>query len=285
MTDSGAIESRRNLGGEAKQMGGRLKDKVAIVTGAGSIGPGWGNGKATAVLFAREGARVFCVDVNLEAAEETRDLITKEGGEAVAWQCDVSRSDEVESMVAGCVERFGRIDVLHNNVGILGLGGPVEHDEAEWDRVFAVNVKSMFLTCKHVIPVMERQGKGAIVNVASISGIRWLGVPYLSYSTSKAATIHLTRMVAIQYAPKNIRCNVILPGLMRTPMVEKGLADVYADGDVEELVRIRDAQCPMGHMGDAWDVAYAALYLASDEARYVTGAELVVDGGVTLRSV
>ena len=265
-------------------MADRLKNKVAIVTGAGSIGPGWGNGKATAVLFAREGAKVFCVDIDMDAAEETRSIIAEEGGEAAAWRCDVSRSDEVKAMVEACLERFGRIDVLHNNVGILGLGGPVEHDEAEWDRVYDVNVKSMFLTCKHVIPVMERQGKGAIVNVASISGIRWLGVPYLSYATSKAATIQLTRMVAIQYEPKNIRCNVILPGLMRTPMVEKGLAEVYADGDVEELVRIRDAQCPMGHMGDAWDVAYAALYLASDEARYVTGAELVVDGGVTLRS-
>ena len=263
----------------------RLKDKVAIVTGAGSIGPGWGNGKAAATLFAREGAKMLCADINLAAAEETRDIITGEGGEAVAFECDVSKSDQVLAMVEACTGEFGGLDILHNNVGILGMGGPVEHTEEDWDRVYEVNVKSMFLTSKHAIPVMEKAGRGAIVNVASISGISWLGVPYLSYSTSKAAVIQLTRMVAIQYAPQGIRCNAILPGLMKTPMVEKGLAEFYADGDVEELVRIRDSQCPMGHMGDAWDVAYAALYLASDEAKYVTGAELVVDGGVTLRSI
>ncbi len=266
----------------------RLKDKVALVTGAGSIGPGWGNGKAAAALFAREGAKVLCADINLAAAEETSDIILSEGGAgggAVAHECDVSKSDQVKAMVEACVGEFGGLDILHNNVGILGMGGPVEHTEEDWDRVYEVNVKSMFLTSKHAIPVMEKAGRGAIVNVASISGISWLGVPYLSYSTTKAAVIQLTRMVAIQSAPQGIRCNAILPGLMKTPMVEKGLAEFYADGDVEELVRIRDSQCPMGHMGEAWDVAYAALYLASDEAKYVTGAELVVDGGVTLRSI
>lgn len=265
-------------------MTGRLDGKAAIVTGAGSIGPGWGNGKATAALFAREGARVLCADINAAAAEETAAIIREEGGEAVALACDVSDSAQVKAMVEACRDAFGGLDVLHNNVGILGMGGPVEHSEEDWDRVYDVNVKSMFLTCKHALPVMEAGGKGAIVNIASISGITWLGVPYLSYSTTKAAVIQLTRMVAYQYAPKQIRCNAILPGLMKTPMVEKGLAEFYADGDVDEMIRIRDAQCPMGHMGDAWDVAYAALFLASDEAKYVTGAALVVDGGVTLAS-
>jgi NAD(P)-dependent dehydrogenase (short-subunit alcohol dehydrogenase family) len=263
-------------------MGDRLKNRVAIVTGAGSVGAGWGNGKATAVLFARQGAKVFCVDISLAAAEETRKTIRGEGGTAAAWQTDVSDSKAVRAMVNACIERYGRIDILHNNVGILSVGGPVEQSEEEWDRVHAVNLKGDFLTCKYVLPVMEKQGQGAIVNISSISSIRWLGVPYISYSTSKAAINQFTRIVALQYAGKGIRCNSILPGLMRTPMVEKSLAETYASGDVEEMFRIRDAQCPMGRMGDAWDVAYAALFLASDESRYITGVELIVDGGLTL---
>ena len=266
-------------------MGERLKDKVAIVTGAGSVGPGWGNGKATAVLFARERAKVFCVDISLAAAEETRDIIRSEKGVAEAWRADVSDSKAVRAMVDACVEKYGRIDILHNNVGILSVGGPVEQSEEEWDRVHAVNLKGDFLTCKYVLPVMEKQGKGVIVNISSISSVRWVGVPYISYSTSKAAINQFTRIVALQYAGKGIRCNSILPGLMRTPMVEKYLAETYAHGDVEEMFRIRDAQCPTGKMGDAWDVAYAALFLASDESRYVTGVELVVDGGLTLKCV
>ena len=266
-------------------MGERLKDKVAIVSGAGCVGPGWGNGKATAVLFAREGAAVFCVDIRREAAEETCDLILGEGGRAEAWECDVSRSDQVEAMVEGCLAKYGRIDVLQNNVGALAIGGPVETSEEDWDRVHNVNLKSIFLTCKYVLPVMERQGGGAIVNISSIAGLRDIGIPYIAYSTSKAAVSHFTRVVAVQYALKGIRCNSVCPGLMRTPLVEKSLADHYADGDVEEMFRMRAAQVPMGKGGDAWDVAYASLYLASDEAKYVTGAELVVDGGITLKCV
>ncbi len=268
-----------------RAVGERLKDKVALVSGAGSVGPGWGNGKAAAVLFAREGAAVFCVDIRGEAAEETRDLIRAEGGRAEAWECDVSQPGQVEAMVDACMEHYGRIDVLQNNVGILAVGGPVETSEADWDRVHDVNLKSMFLACKYVLPVMERQGRGAIVNISSIAGLRHLGVPYLAYNTSKAAVSHLTRMVAVEYAPKGIRCNSVAPGFMRTPMVEKTLADHYAGGDIEEMFRIRAAQVPMGRGGDAWDVAYASLYLVSDEAKYVTGAELVVDGGLTVKCV
>jgi len=266
-------------------MGERLKDRVAIVTGAGSVGPGWGNGKAAAVLFAREGAKVFCIDISLAAAEETRDIIRGEHGVAEAWQADVSDSKAVRAMVDACLEKYGRVDILHNNVGILSVGGPVEQSEEDWDRVHAVNLKSDFLTCKYVLPVMEKQGKGVIINISSISSLRWLGVPYISYSTSKAAINQFTRIVALQYAGKGIRCNSILPGFMRTPMVEKFLAEAYAGGDVEKMFRIRDAQCPMGKMGDAWDVAHAALFLASDESRYITGVELVVDGGLTLKCV
>ena len=264
-------------------MAGRLAGKVAMVVGAGSSGPGWGNGKATAVLFAREGAAVFCVDINAAAAEETTGIIRAEGGEAEAFRADVSQAAEVEAMVQRCVERFERIDVLDNNVGILEVGGPVEASEASWDRVLDVNLKSMFLTCKHVLPVMQRQGGGAIVNIASIAGIRDTGVPYISYSASKGAVVPFTRSVALQYAKAGIRANAILPGLMNTPMIVEPLKDAYAEGDVEEMIRKRDSQCPTGKMGDAWDVAYAALFLASDEARYITATELVVDGGITAK--
>ena len=266
-------------------MAGRLAGKTALVMGAGSIGPGWGNGKATAVLFAREGARVMCVDVNETAARETAELIAHEGGEAQALQADASSGANVERVVETCVERFGRIDVLDNNVGIAEVGGVVELSEAAWDRVFAVNLKSCFLAMKHVIPIMERQGGGSIVNISSVASIRYLGVVYAAYYATKAAMNHLTRTTAAQYAAKNIRVNAILPGLMKTPMVEKsaGLAHSYAQGDVEAMWRARDAQVPMSRMGDAWDVANAALFLACDESRYVTGIELVVDGGLTLK--
>jgi NAD(P)-dependent dehydrogenase (short-subunit alcohol dehydrogenase family) len=265
-------------------MGERLNDKVAIVTGAGSIGPGWGNGKAVAVLFAREGAKIIAADINEDAARETKDIIEHEGGECLAVATDVSQADQVAGMVAQCIAQYGSVDVLHNNVGIAEVGGPVELSEAAWDRVDKVNLKSMFLTCKYVLPYFIDQGHGAIVNVASIAGIRWMGVPYVAYSATKAGVLGLTRSIAMQYAAQGIRCNAILPGLMDTPMVEHSLQGAYADGDVQEMKDIRHAQCPMGHMGDAWDVAYAALYLASDNAKYVTAAELVVDGGVSASS-
>jgi len=265
-------------------MAARLKDKVALVTGAGSIGPGWGNGKAAAVLFAREGAKVLAADLRLAAALETKRVIEGEGGTCEAVACDVSKAKEVAAMVEACMRAFGRVDVLHNNVGIVEVGGPVETSEESWDRVNDVNLKSMFLTCKHALPHMERQGKGAIVNIASISGIRWTGVPYVSYSATKAAVIHFTRVVALQYARAGIRANSILPGLMNTPMVHASLVGAYG-ANAEEMVRKRDAQCPMGRMGDAWDVAYAALFLASDEAKYITGTELIVDGGLTVNCV
>jgi NAD(P)-dependent dehydrogenase (short-subunit alcohol dehydrogenase family) len=266
-------------------MGGRLEDKTAIVVGAGSIGPGWGNGKATAVTFAREGARVLCVDINAAAAQETVALIEAEGGVAIAQTADVTSADQVEALTRRALELWGRIDVLHNNVGIVEAGGPVEAEAASWDRVMAVNLKSMYLTCRSVLPVMAEAGRGAIVNIGSIAGIRWLGVPYVSYSASKAAILGFTRSIALQYAGQGIRANVILPGLMDTPMYVEPLKEAYAGGDIEEMKALRHRQCPMGRMGDAWDVANAALFLASDEAKYITAAELVVDGGLTATCV
>ena len=264
----------------------RLKGKVAMVVGVGSIGPGWGNGKATAVTFAREGAQVFCVDRNAAAAAETAKIIAGEGGRATAFTADVSRSSEIEAMVAACLKAYGRIDVLDNNVGIAEMGSVVEVTEESWDRVFTVNLKSAYLTMKQVIPVMVNQGGGSIINISSIASIRHVGISYVSYGTSKAAMNQMTRTTAVEYAPHHVRVNAILPGLMKTPMVEHsaGLAASYAKGDVAAMWRARDAQVPMGHMGEAWDVANAALFLASDEARYVTGIELVVDGGLTCRS-
>ena len=263
----------------------RLKGKVAMVVGAGSIGPGWGNGKATAVTFAREGAQVFCVDRNAAAVEETVAIITGEGGQAKAFTADVSRAGEVEAMVKACLASYGRIDVLDNNVGIAETGSVVDVDEQVWDRVFAVNLKSAYLTMKHVIPAMVDQGGGSIINISSVASIRQVGISYVSYGASKAAMNQMTRVTAVEFAPKHVRVNAILPGLMKTPMVEHsaGLAASYAKGDIAEMWKKRDAQVPMGHMGEAWDVANAALFLASDESRYITGIELVVDGGLTCR--
>ena len=265
-------------------MGDRLKEKVAIVTGAGSIGPGWGNGKATAVLYAREGAKVFAVDSNLLAAEETRRIIDQEGGECTVYKADVSNSQEVKAGVEKCIEIYGRIDILHNNVGIIEVGGPVEISEESWGRLFDVNIKSMFLTCKYCIPYMEKQGGGAIVNISSIASIRHVGYNSVSYSASKGSVNQFTQNIAIQYAEKGIRANCVLPGLINTPMVIEGLKNAYGDVGVEEMIKERNNRCPMKKQGDAWDVAYASLFLASDEAKFITGAQLVVDGGASCTS-
>ena len=265
-------------------MGERVKDKVVLVLGAGSVGPGWGNGKAAAVLYAREGAKVMAVDLNAEAAEETCGIIEAEGGESVAAVADVSKSEDVKTVVYRALDTFGRIDILHNNVGIVSVGGAVDLGEEEWDREFAVNIKSMFLTCKYVLPHMEAQGAGSIINISSTAAIRWYGVSYIAYAASKAAVGGITRTVALQYADKGIRCNSVLPGLINTPLVQASLASAYAGGNIEEMLRIRDQQSPTGKMGTAWDVAHACLFLASDEAAYVNGVELLVDGGFTARS-
>ena len=264
-------------------MGDRLKGKVAIVTGAGSVGPGWGNGKATAVLFAREGANVLAADINRAAVEETKTIIDQESGDCTVCQVDVSRSSQVKAMAERCIEQYGRIDILHNNVGIVEVGGPVEISEENWDKVMSVNVKSMFLTCKYIIPDMIKQGGGTIVNISSIGAIRHLGYPCASYCASKGAVNQLTQNIAIQYAEKGIRANCVLPGLMNTPMIVEPLKHSYAQGDIEKMIKMRDALCPMKKMGDAWDVAYASLFLASDEAKYITGIQLVVDGGITCK--
>jgi len=264
-------------------MGDRLSGKVAIVVGAGQTpGETIGNGKATAILFAREGASVVVVDRSEDAAEDTRLAIDEEGLPTVTVVADVTRADDCARIVERTLEAYGRIDVLHNNVGIGVIGGPVELSEEDWDRVVDTNLKSMFLTCKHVLPHLERQKSGAIVNVSSLASIRCSPVPMLAYNTSKAGVNALTRSIAMQYAASNVRANAVLPGLIHTPMAVDAVVQRYGV-DRDRLVRARDAAVPMGRMGDAWDVAYAALYLASDESKYVTGVTLPVDGGLTCK--
>ena len=260
-------------------MGNRMRDKAAIVTGAGSVGPGVGNGKAAAMLFAREGARVMLVDHNLEAAEETKRLIEKEGGASFTSSADVSRASDCERVARECIDKCGRIDILHNNVGIEIPGGLLEISEEDWDRTLDVNLKSVFLMCRAVVPQMVDQGGGAIVNISSINGIRTLPALSGAYGASKLGMVSLTREIAMEFAPKGIRCNAVLPGMMRTPFVEASLTEAWG-GDVEDMMRQRDAMIPIGKQGESWDVARAALFLASDEARYITGAALVVDGGL-----
>ena len=264
-------------------MAGRLQDKVALIAGAGCVGPGWGNGRAIAVRFAEEGAKVFAVDQSAEAMAETLDRVRAFGGEIRAHTCDVTDGAAVAVMVEACLAAYGRIDVLVNNVGGSAAGGPVELSEAAFDAQINYNLKSVFLACKHVIPVMERQGGGAIVNLASTSGLRFTGSPQVGYAASKAGVIQLSRVVAVQYANKGIRVNTVVPGQLHTPMVEARLAGQRMGGDVEALLKSRVARIPAGFMGDGRDTANAALFLASDEARFVTGTEIIVDGGMVAR--
>ena len=264
-------------------MADRLRDKTVIITGAGSVGAGWGNGRAAAVLFAREGARIFAVDKNTDTMAETLELIRETGEEVYPFGCDVTDGDSVAAMVRACQSTFGRIDVLINNVGGSRAGGPVELSEEEWDDQLDFNLKSTYLTCKHTLPLMQQQRAGAIVNIASTSGIRWTGSPQVGYATAKAGIIQFSRVVAVQYAADGIRVNTVVPGQLHTPMVEARLAGQRTGGDVEELLKQRQRRIPLGFMGDGRDTAYAALFLASDEARFITGTEIVVDGGMTAR--
>jgi NAD(P)-dependent dehydrogenase (short-subunit alcohol dehydrogenase family) len=263
-------------------MNRRLEGKVALVFGAGSAGPGWGNGKATAVAFARAGATVVAVDQRDAAARETEAIIRGEGFPCLALAGDVTQSDAVRAIVARTVADYGRIDILHNNVGITEMGGPIEAGEDSWRRVLDVNLTSLFLTCKHALPVMLAQGAGAIVNISSIAAVRYTGYPYISYYASKGGVNQFTVGLALEYAARGIRANVIMPGMMDTPLIHQQIAGQYASD--ADMVAARNAACPMGFMGTGWDVANAAVFLASDEARYITGVCLPVDGGLSCRA-
>ena len=262
---------------------GRLADKIALVIGAGQTpGDTIGNGRATAILFAREGARVVAVDRDLDSAAETVGRIEAEGGFATALAGDATQEEAIAKIVRDTVKAHGRIDILHNNVGI-GAGDASAHKiEIEaWDRILAVNLKSAVIPCKHVVPVMREQRSGSIITISSIAAV--CATPTVAYKTSKAGLNAYNQALAMSNAKYGIRANVIMPGLMETPMAVEGLAEALSI-DKQELIRRRNQQVPLGgKMGTAWDIAYAALFLASDEARFITGAVLPVDGGQSIR--
>ena len=249
----------------------RLAGKVAIITGAGSSGPGVGNGKAAAILFAREGAQVLLVDAVPERAEETQAVIQEEGGVASVFAADVTNAEDCRRMVAAAVDRYGRLDALDNNVGISRRGSVLEISEADWDYVMAVNVKSIVLASKYAIPQMLASGGGSIINISSIAGLR--AHSSTPYTTSKAAVQGLTMSMAADHGPDGIRVNCIAPGLVYSPMVAPRM-----DADLRE---IRKNAAPLRTEGDSWDIGYAALFLASDESRWVNGVILPVDAGLT----
>jgi NAD(P)-dependent dehydrogenase (short-subunit alcohol dehydrogenase family) len=264
-------------------MSGRLEGRVAVVVGAGQTpGDTLGNGRATAILMAREGARVLAVDRRLDSARDTVALIEGEGGTAHPLEADATREADCRAMLDHCLERFGGIDILHNNVGIGGGdGGPAHVEEAEWDRILAVNLKSVVLPCKHVLPIMRANGGGSIVNISSIAAI--CSTPLVAYKVSKAGINAYTQSLAVGNARYGIRANVIMPGLIETPMAIEGISQATGMAKPELIAR-RNAQVPLGaRMGTAWDVAHAALFLASDEAKFITGVALPVDGGQSAR--
>ncbi|WP_342363977.1 glucose 1-dehydrogenase [Terrarubrum flagellatum] len=258
-------------------MSQRLQDRVAIVFGAGSSGPGWGNGKASAVAYAHAGARVVCVDMVEEAAAETSDIIRGESGDAISVAADATDNAAVSRVVNESIARYGRIDILHNNVGVVLHGGPTDLDEDQFRRNLDINLGSVFRTAKAVLPHFIAQKRGAIVNISSLAAIRWTGYPYFAYYAAKAAVNQATVALALQYAPHNVRANCIMPGMIDTPLIYKQIASQYASS--EEMVAARAAAVPLGRMGTAWDVANAAVFLASDDAQFITGVALPVDGG------
>jgi NAD(P)-dependent dehydrogenase (short-subunit alcohol dehydrogenase family) len=263
----------------------RLAGKIAIIVGAGqSPGEGIGNGRATALRFAQEGARVLAVDRHLDSAMETADMVAKDGGECIAFEADVTKERTLAAAVAAARQRWGRVDILHNNVGVSIAGGDaplLELTEEAFDRVCAINLRGTVMACKHVIPVMRQQRSGVVINISSVAA--WENYPLVTYKATKAAMIAFTQQLAIQNAEFGIRANVILPGLMDTPMAVDTRARASGKSRAE-IAAMRDAKVPLRHrMGTAWDVANAALFLASNEANFITGVALPVDGGAMVR--
>jgi len=263
--------------------GGRLAGKIALVFGAGCVGPGWGNGRAIAVRFAQEGAVVIAVDKNPQSMRETLARAGAFSTRLACRACDVCDAQQVRTLVNTVVEAHGRIDVLVNCVGAPMPGGPVALSAEDWRAQLDLNLTSVFTTCQHVLPVMERQGGGAIVNISSTSAIRWTGAPQVGYAAAKAGVVQFGRVAAVEYAQKGIRINTVLPGQLHTPLVDVFLAGQQSRGDVAALLERRQRRIPLPFMGDGRDTANAVLFLASDEARFITGTEIVVDGGMSAR--
>ena len=269
-------------------MGNILKGKVAIVVGAGAIPgpqdrPPIGNGRAAAIVYAKEGAAVMAVDINVEEAEETKQMIEEEGGTCSVFQGDVSRAQDCQAMAKECIKTHGQIDILHNNVGIgpRKPGGILEANEEDWDLVMNVNVKAMFHTCRAVLPQMIEQKNGSILNISSVGSVLHVYPPIFIYTISKAAVNTFTRCIAVELADKGIRVNCIMPGMIDSPVIYKEILGLY-EGDIERMRRDRNNKIPMKRMGEPWDIAYAALFLVSDKAKYITGQILSVDGGLVL---
>lgn len=258
-----------------------LTGRVVFVAGAGSAGPGWSIGRASSVTYARLGAQVCVVDRDAASAEETTALILAEGGIARTFIGDVSIDADVVRLFAEARACFGDVDVLHHNVGIGKVGGPLETSAADFDRIHAVNVRSLLLATQQVLPSMVKRRGGSILAISSVAAMRYVGYPHLAYSVTKAAVAHFVRMLAQQYAASGIRANTVVPGLIDTPRIATTVAKMFSETNLEDAKAARARQVPMGRMGTAWDVAHACAFLASDAAAYVTGTELVVDGGIT----
>ena len=257
-----------------------LDGKTAIVTGCGSEGEGWGNGRAIATLLARQGAKVIGTDLNYKAAKNTQDFILKENNKCEIHEVNMSNKKDVEAFFKNVTNQHQKINILVNNVGRSEPGDPEVMDYDVWREQFSTNLDTAFFAIKEIIPTMKKIGGGSIVNISSVAGMRYVGKPQVGYSASKAALMQMTKTTAIIHAENKIRLNCVVPGLMHTPLVER-LANKYADGKYEEFVKTRNNQVPMKKMGSSSDVANAVLFLASDEAKYITGTEIVVDGGLT----
>jgi NAD(P)-dependent dehydrogenase (short-subunit alcohol dehydrogenase family) len=266
-------------------MAGRLDGKTALIIGAGSVGEGWGNGRAAAVLFARQGARVFGADRDAAALASTAELAAGEGHQILTRTTDVTNTQEMDALVAEAHRALGRIDILVNNVGGSAPGDVVSMSDEVWNRQFDQNINYVFQSMKRVIPIMAAQGGGSIVNLASIAALRFFGPDCVAYAAAKAGVIKMGQVTAVKYAAQRVRVNTVVPGLMNTPLVTERLVKERDAADAAALIAARNRQVPMGQMGDAWDVAYAALFLASDEAKHVTGTELIVDGGLSATCV
>jgi NAD(P)-dependent dehydrogenase (short-subunit alcohol dehydrogenase family) len=258
-----------------------LTNRVIFVSGGGSAGPGWSIGRASCVTYARLGAKVCVVDRDQASAEETTRIILDEGGIAATFVGDVSEEDEVKRLFSEARKQFGPIDVLHHNVGIGKVGGPMETSAEDFDRIHKVNVRSLLLAAQDVLPEMVARGTGNIIAISSVAGMRYLGYPHLAYSVTKAANTQFIRMIAQQYADKGIRANTVVPGLIDTPRIANTVAKMFSENGLDEARAARDRQVPMGHSGSAWNVAHACAFLVSDAAAYITGTELVIDGGLT----
>lgn len=262
---------------------GRVAGKVALVFGAGCAGPGWGNGRAIAVRLAQEGAHVIAVDKAPESLPDTLEYAGPFREHIETQLCDVVDSNAVAQVVDAVRLRHGRIDILVNNVGGPIPGGATDLSEADWQRQLELNLTSVFTTCRHVLAVMAQQRSGAIVNVSSTSAIRWTGAPQVGYAAAKAGVMQFGRVVGVEYAKHGVRINTVLPGQLHTPLVDAFLARQQTAGDVKALLEKRQKRIPLPFMGDGRDTANAVLFLASDEARFITGTELIVDGGMSAR--